>query len=389
MVLLEAFQHEADVTLLTGAPVEIARLNRAYHTAVDEDRLAVSRLAMPKLFREAPFGDEVRGSFLDRRARTVGKDYDLCVSAYNFVDFGRPSIQFVADFSWDDEVRNESDLGSMGLARLVQRPGLTRDAYLALAGLIRGGRGRAKPHARDILVANSHWSAELMSQRHGLASRVIYPPVYAPPACAGERSGDFVLLGRISPEKRVLEAMDVLSRVRERGHRSCLHIIGDLDGSAYSAQVRSAAESHGDWVRLHGGLYGPAKFAELAKHSFALHTRRQEAFGIAVAEMVKSGLVPFVYTGGAPAEIIDEERLIFSSPDHAVDIIDRVMRDGAQLAGIRQHLRGRAALFSKEIFVRAVRGLFDEALRTGSVQAEAGVLQAACTAACRSPFTRP
>ncbi len=368
MVLLEAFQHEAEVTLLTAAPADFARLNRAYHTAVDADRIVVRRPAMPKLLREAPFGDAVRGAVLDRRARTVGKDYDLCLSAYNFVDFGRPSIQFIADFSWDDEVRQESDPGSAGLRRLVQRSGSLRHAYLALADLIRGGRSKAKHHTGDILVANSQWSANLMWQRHGLASRVIYPPVHSPSGAGGQRSGDFVLLGRISPEKRILEAMDVLSRVRERGHRLRLHIIGDLDGSAYGARVRAAAESHGDWVRLHGGLYGDAKFAELAKHSFALHSRRGEAFGIAVAEMVKSGLVPFVYAGGAPAEIISEERLIFSSPDHAVEVIDRVLRDDVQLADIKRHLGERAALFSKERFVSAARGLVDEALQIPRMQ---------------------
>ena len=369
MVLLEALQYEADVTLLTGAPADFARLNHAYHTNVDEDRIAVSLPAMPKLFREAPFGDAVRGAFLGRCARTVGKDYDLCVSAYNFLDFGRPSIQFIADFSWDDEVRQESDLGPGGLRRLFQRSGPARQAYLALVDLIRGARSDGKRHSGDILVANSRWSANLMSQRHGLASRVIYPPVHTPAVCAGERSGDFVLLGRIDPEKRVLEAVDVLSRVRERGHQVRLHIIGDLDGSAYSAQVRAAAESQGDWVQLHGGLYGTAKFEELAKHSFALHSRRGEAFGIAVAEMVKSGLVPFVYSDGAPAEIVNEDRLTFTSARHAVEVIDRVLRDDTQLTDITQLLMKRAALFSKEIFVHAVRGLVDEAVRTRDVQA--------------------
>ncbi len=52
-----------------------------------------------------------------------------------------------------------------------------------------------------------------------------------------------------------------------------------------------------------------------------------------------------------------------------MEVIDRVLQDKVQLADIKRHLGERAALFSKEIFVRAVRGLFDETMRTGGAHA--------------------
>ena len=115
-------------------------------------------------------------------------------------------------------------------------------------------------------------------------------------------------------------------------------------------------------MRLHGGLYGDDKYAELGRHAFGLHMRRREAFGISVAEMVKMGLVPFVPAGSAPAEIVADESLCFHDADHAVEIIDRLLKDRQQIANIREKLTARGSLFSKENFVRAVRDLVEAKL---------------------------
>ncbi len=363
MALLEAFQHEHETTLITGAPFDCARLNRAYHGHVDESRINVMIAPTPEVVRDASAGDAMRGAFFARFLKDVSKDFDICISSYNFAEFDRPAIQFVADFSWDDKIRRAYDPVSPGLRGFVQRPNPVRWAYLAAANLIRGGRHNIHAHADDVIVANSLWTANLLAQRHGLRSQVIYPPVYAPVYDAdAARSNDFVMLGRISPEKRVIEAIDVLSRVRERGHQVGLHIIGPLDESAYSDQVRSRAQRQGDWVRLHGGLYGDEKFVELGHHAFGLHLRQREAFGIAVAEMIKMGLVPFVPAGGAPAEIVADERLVFQNQDHAVEVIDRVLRNQPQLASIKERQAERAKLFSTEKFVMEARKLVDSTL---------------------------
>ena len=84
---------------------------------------------------------------------------------------------------------------------------------------------------------------------------------------------------------------------------------------------------HGDWVRLRDGLYGEEKYEVLENHAFALHARKREAFGIAVAEMLKMGIVPFVPADSAPVEIVTDDRLVFDNPDHAVDVIDRALRN--------------------------------------------------------------
>jgi len=361
MALLEMFQGSYETTLVTGAPFDCGRLNRAYNSHVAPDRVKVLQAPTPAVLRHGGAGAALRGAFFERFVKSIRSDLDLCISSYNFVDFGRPAIQFIGDFIWDDEVRLAYDPVRPGLRGLIQSRNPARWAYLAAANLIRGGRRDMRVFTRDVVVANSRWSADMLARRYGIPSRVIYPPVYAPPRAAdSNRLADFVFLGRIVPEKRVLQAIDVLGRVRGKGHAVKLHVIGPLDESIYCDQVRAKVRDCSDWVRLHGGIYGGEKFAELGRCAFGLHMRQREPFGIAVAEMVKMGVVPFVPAGSAPHEIVDDDRLAFRDDDHAVEVIDRVLRDDAELADIRAKLARRAGDFSTERFVGETRKVFEE-----------------------------
>jgi glycosyltransferase involved in cell wall biosynthesis len=363
LTLIELLQEEHQVTLLTGAPFECARLNATYHTAVDPSRVAVEFAPMPRWLRHSPAGDALRGAFVNRHVRRLAPRFDLCIGAYNFVAFGRKAIQFVADFSWDDDYRRANDPSSPCLRGLLQRRSPARAAYLQLCRLVAGGSLDLRERRQDIVVANSQWTADLLRTRHGLASRVIYPPVFSPPFDpAAPRSGDFVMLGRIAPDKRVLGAIDTLARVRARGHDFIFHIVGLVDDSAYGARVRALAAQHGDWVRLEGAVYGDDKFRLLARHGFALHMRTREAFGIAVAEQVKMGLIPFLHAESAPAEIVADPRLCFRDGDDAVEVIDRVLRMPEAHQAIRSSLAARGALFSKERFIAEARALLGEAI---------------------------
>ncbi|MAU94385.1 MAG: hypothetical protein CMP81_00650 [Fulvimarina sp.] len=373
LVLIEALAADHAVTLLTGTVPEWQRLNAAYDTAIDPGCLTLAVAPMPARLRTAHGGDALRGAFVDRAARRMAGAFELCIGTYNFTGFGRPAIQFVADFSFDDAVRRRFDGTSPGLRGALQAAGPARAAYLSLCRMVAGrpvaghrpaGRRTAPRLGNgDRVVANSRWTAALLEARHGITSDVVYPPVHGPLFRPVERSGDFVMLGRIAPDKRVVEAIDLLSRVRRRGHGFALHIVGDVRDDAYGREVRRRALEAGDWVRLTGGLHGAAKFAFLNRHGFALHMRRREAFGIAVAEMVKMGLVPFVPGDSAPAEIVGDDRLTFEGADDAVERIDALLRRPQELAAIRAGLAGRGRAFSVEAFRNAALAIFEAELR--------------------------
>lgn len=367
MWALQALQGDFDLTLLTGAPVEWDRLNGMYGTRVNPQAVRVLEAPMPSFLKSGRVGNALYGAFFQRYCRRVGMQFDLCVSTYNIVDFGRAGLQFLADFSWAGEIAWDSDKRRFGLRGLMQNRSFARTLYLAVVSAI-GGDVVWLCRPDDTIVANSNWSANILESRYGVCAKVIYPPVSYQYTKSPEvlRTPDFVVLGRISPEKRVEEAIEIIGAIRRRGHNVTLHVLGSFEHAAYARHVRRLAQKAGSWVVLHGGLYSDAKARMLERHGFGLHLRRDEAFGIAVAEMVKAGVVPFVPASGAPAEIVADERLLFKSFDDAVERIDAVLRNGDDVEDIRARLRARGELFSADRFVTDFRSLVMDELRRSS-----------------------
>jgi glycosyltransferase involved in cell wall biosynthesis len=212
----------------------------------------------------------------------------------------------------------------------------------------------AKPEGwkQNLTLANSDWSANLMRQKFGVESQTLYPPVEGgfPPVPFAERDNGFVCLGRISAEKRVDASIQILARVRERGHHVHLHILGGFDDSPYGAKVKSLAQQYNEWVFLEGWAIGEAKKKLLASHRYGIHGRENEPFGIAVGEMVNAGCIVFVPNGGGQMEIVDHPALVFRDDADAVEKIDAVLKNDAEQQKIRQHLRESANRFAPESF---------------------------------------
>lgn len=341
--------------LLTGRPVEFDRLNHNYGSNLRPGEIEV-RLPGQLGSRLTDFGDAMRGAWVGRFVRRASRDAEVCIGGYNFFDFGRPALQFIADFSFDDELRREYDPTPPGARSWAHHPGLPRRAYLGLARLIAGRSGY--DGRDDWVIANSQWTADVLAARRGIGCRrVLYPPVVCdvPAVPWGERENGFVCLGRVSHEKRIEHMIDIVARVRALGHDVHLHVIGPIGQDVYSRMIASKIAANAGWCFADGARLGREKFALLARHKWAIHARTQEAFGIAVAEQVCSGCVPFVPASGGPAEIVAEPSLCYHDATDAVTKIDALLRDEARQRQVRGHLAERATGFSVERFMTEFR----------------------------------
>jgi len=358
MWVLQALQDDYALTLVTTGVVDWDALNAFCGTSVRPDAVTLVTPRLPPTLRDLGPGAAFRRALNQRQARRVAAGCDAFVSAYNPVDVGRPAIQLIADLSWDPPLARRFDPLPPGLrGRLLASPA-AHGAYAWLVARLARPSGR-DPLAGDRVVANSHWVAELVERRHGVRTEVLYPPVPGtfPPVPWEARAQRFVSIGRIAPEKRVERLIAIIAGVRARGHDVALHLAGDLTGSAYGRDIARLAARSGPWVVLEGPVHGPAKAALLAGSRFGLHAREGEPFGIAVAELVLAGCVPFVPALGGPAEIVAHAALTYPDAAAAVDRIDRVLREPAALGPIREHLAARAPLFGTDAFVAGVRAL--------------------------------
>lgn len=138
---LQEFQEDYDLVLVTGGPVDIDKLNQVYGTSIDPERVRQLYPWYHFLLEWMRMGDALRGTLFGRFLRKVAGAYPLCVSVYNFMDFGKPAVHFC----WDEEIRLRHDATPPpGVRGFFHRYSLVRRSYLG-CGLIGGGRRGSVP----------------------------------------------------------------------------------------------------------------------------------------------------------------------------------------------------------------------------------------------------
>jgi glycosyltransferase involved in cell wall biosynthesis len=347
---LQALQDESRLTLVTMGRPDLESMNRKYGTTVDENKLERRFLHIPPGTRKR--FDALRGFRLARYCRRHARDFDVMISAYNVMDFGVAGIQKIADFSFDDALRRELHSADGAFTKAS----LGRSLYLGLARALAGSRGDG--WKRNLSLANSEWTRNLLRERFGVASDVVYPPVAGgfPAVPWNEREDGFVFIARLAPEKGVRRVIEILGDVRKEKPVH-LHIIGRRERTAYAREVEELCRRDRHWIHLEGEKYGPEKAEFMARHKYGISGCRNEAFGIAVAEMVKAGSLVWVPDGGGQTEIVAHPGLIYSGRGHAAALIVAALGEPAAEAALRCHLEARADLFSSGRFVEEMRGV--------------------------------
>ena len=354
MWTLMALQDLYEVTFVTASTVEWDELNEAYGTAVDPEKIRVVRAKRLPTVNGPLRLVHAQLRYFESFCRGIAEDFDGCVSAYHPIDFGRPGVQLIGDFSFSEKMR--SRLYIHGEGQFVHQDTLLRKLYLWACSMV-GRDGPPLCERGDLVLANSDWSAEQLRMHFALSDApVLYPPVILPTAPQETRreSLGFVCLGRIVPEKEIERIISILSQVREAGYPVNLRLIGALDSSDYSLRIAERIREH-EWITPEGQLAVDKKQEVLASQSFALHACRIEAFGIAVAEMASMGCIPFVPDSGGAGEIVGFPALQYGEESEAVEKILSLLEDPAEVVRLREALIASMDRFGPEVFMKSLQ----------------------------------
>ncbi|HVA32763.1 MAG TPA: FkbM family methyltransferase [Candidatus Baltobacteraceae bacterium] len=346
---LQALRESFDVTLLAWAPPDLERINAVYGTALRAGDFRFERCnsLLGIIMDRLPFSLQLlRYGILQRHARALLRhaDFAVVVGTVNELDVQQPALQYV-HFPWGYFPRPETDLRWYHPLPLVR---LYRKLVFAMCGLSR------RRIAANPTLANSAWTARHFERWYGVRPRVLFPPVHVRTAERrwDERTNTFACVGRLSPEKRIVELIDVLSDVRRRGHDVSMLICAQRDDSAYELRVRSAVERHAGWVTLKLDAPRETLLERIASCKYGIHGMIGEHFGLAVAEMLRLGCICFAPADGGPAEILDgDDRLLYTSDRDASAKICALLDDSALQEEVRERCRASAARFSVEAFM--------------------------------------
>ena len=286
-------------------------------------------------------------------ASRIASGFDAIVSVDNEMDVGRHSLQYV-HFPWGFWPRPDVDLRWYHFGPLV------RAYYVLIHRIHRFDRARV---AANATVVNSDWTGGMFARCYdGAPSVTIPPPAPArfPEVAWAERADRFVAIGRIAPEKELEKLVAIVEGVRALGHDVGLLLIGTRErrGAAgrYADRILRLAEGRSAWMDVRISVPRDELARLLAGSRWGLHGMVDEHFGIAVAEMVRAGCVPFVPDGGGQVEIVGRRpELRYASAGDAVRKVDAVLRDPRLVEDLRAELAARAPLYTPEAFVNRFR----------------------------------
>ncbi|MFC7078428.1 glycosyltransferase family 4 protein [Haloarcula halophila] len=320
----EALQAVHDVTLFTISTTPLAALNRLFGTSADvtvETLPGTGPLAGLLSRIDDWRGPQLafRSVVLDRWFRRQADAFDLAVSTANEFALPLPSVQYVHFPQFNGHVPGPDGVHDDGVADRV---------WTRLAGLA----DRQLPDDAALL-ANSSYTADHLAARYGRAATVLHPPVDPIPGQPwAERERGVVTVGRIAPDNRTLDAIELVDRVRDRGHDLHLHLVGSAPDAyrSYVDRVEAAVDRRA-YVTLEVAVPRERLETLLGRHRYGVNPKRGEHFGMALAEYVAAGMVPFAHDSGGQRDVVEgaDDRL-YGTVEEAADLLAAAVETDAR-----------------------------------------------------------
>ena len=352
------------MSLATMKPVNFAALNLSFGTDLrDGDcELFVAPRSYQETWRRMPTKSALLEICLNMRwAQELDRSehYDVLFSTSNEYDFHRRGIQYV-HYPWSYLPRPKIEMS--WYHRLPSTLALYRKLCTTVA--------RATPEGlwRNTTLANSEFVAERIRASGGDVARVVFPPTPGESAQTPweQRRLAIAAVGRIHPSKRWEMAVEIVERVRWRGHDVGLTLIGHNDNPKLTARLKAMAATR-PWFRLITDVDRSRLLAELAEHRYGIHPMEEEHFGIGPAELQCAGCITFVHNSGGPVEIVGRDsRLTFAGVEDAAAKITTVVGNPALERELVGQVAERRDWFSTEKFCESIREVVGEFLGTSA-----------------------
>ena len=360
--LISALQNTSNLTVALDLTSNFERVLQLVENDVDMSKLKVVQVTPPgyEPKRHSAFVSMYRSRHLKKLARNA----DICISTANIMDFGKPAHHFINMLAFGDDaftafVQNHFFQVHIGASAKIKR-------FLAESVLrpILGIRSKKSiiSDKREHIYPNSHFVEKLMTEFYGpFNSHVFYPPTLFETSIPAERDPlKVVYIGRIIPEKRITELIEIVEKARQITKLSVqFHIAGRLDQTpSYGAKLSRMAEER-DWLKFVGPQYGEEKKRFLSSGSFALHAERDEAFGISIAEYLAAGVIPIVPDEGGACEVVNNPALSYKTTEDAAAILARLLSDVLFFKEQLSLCAERAVVFSRKAYEERQKDLLE------------------------------
>lgn len=364
--VMDALRDDHEVTLVTQKLPDFETLNAYFDTNVSgvavrrppELQIALERFSeVTDRWIGFQFG-LLRESLLFRFARSVSDEFDLMISTRDECPFDSLSIQYVNYPRYGVLERGDpSTTPGFSLDNLSLPRSLYYRSCFSLAGF------DVNDFNPERLLTNSEWTAKLIRDLYGRRPEIVYPPVDTEGFDGvpwADRENGFVSVGRVSPDKNILRNIEIIKRVRQRGHDVHLHVIGPAGDHDYFERVVGETSDH-EYLHLDGAMTRDQLVSTLSRHRYGLHGKDNEHFGMSVAEFAAGGLIPFVPDSGGQRDIVRQRpEVTYDTVAEAVEKIERVISDPNLQSDLRSDIVETGSRFGRERFRDRIRDVVSE-----------------------------
>jgi glycosyltransferase involved in cell wall biosynthesis len=179
-----------------------------------------------------------------------------------------------------------------------------------------------------ITITNSNWSLGRISSTYNIKKKITLYPTFKIPKFQKNklvnflsRPDDFVILGRVSADKKIIEGINIFIEINKILPSSKLHIIGPIDKFYFKTIEKKYLNNKK--IIFYGlqSLKNRNKILKTCK--YGLNFFHSEHFGRGVLEMQKMGMIVFAKNLGGVREILFNAEQKY---DNYLDLIKKIKR---------------------------------------------------------------
>ncbi|MEM2742356.1 MAG: glycosyltransferase family 4 protein [Nitrososphaeria archaeon] len=214
---------------------------------------------------------------------------------------------------------------------------------------------------RKLLIANSYFTANAITEAMKVDAKVLYPPITASflkYSCFDERRENIVVtIGRITEDKKVEAIPKIANRVRDKDVKFI--IIGFLHDKNTLYKVNAEIQRLGlkDRIKIFTNISKRDQEKILKSAKVYLHPPTIEHFGISIAEAMALGCIPVVYEVGGAKEFVPKN-FIYSNLEEAAKKVEKAIDTWSQKEAKR--MNSIAQNFSEHNFRRNFLQMFSD-----------------------------
>ncbi len=348
--LLEHGDHE--VSLLSLKAPDYEEIERATGLALQSDRIRFIPAQLPAFMSEPGRFGMWRMAFLQRAARRIAREHDVCICGFNEMDFGIPGMQYI-HFPAHANPALLARYQILAPDNIYFRHRAFYWAYRFLQGFI--SNYRTKHLRANYSWVNSEFMSGIVNEAYGIQGKVCYS-AFVPPESEWnyhrEREFRMVSIGRFASDKYLLELMDQWAALHQAHPTLKFTLAGRISEPEYLRLVQEKAAALGVPVEILPDC-PREKLKDLLETSrFYLHPKPLEHFGIVILEAAYAGCLPFVHQSGGMIEIAPSTAQQYTSLEDLLEkfaaVVARPQLEAELLAAQAAH----RVRFSTENFYR-------------------------------------